>query len=89
MVNGISVRIEVIVGIIIFLMMVYIIFVNFEILFSMGMDCNVVFVVICLVVVLGLLVMVLWVNWFIGMVLGMGLNVFFVFIVVGVFGFIW
>lgn len=86
---GFSFKIEVIGGVIIFLIMVYIVFVNLVILFEVGMDKVVFIIVIILVIVIGIFIFVILGNVLFVLVFGMGLNVFFIyFLVIGV-GILW
>ena len=87
--HGANARTEVLAGVTTFLTMAYIIFVNPEILSSMGMDRDAVFVATCLAAALGSLIMAFVANWPIGMAPGMGLNAFFAFTVVGALGYTW
>lgn len=80
--KNVDMKKEIIVGVIIFLIMVYIIVVNLNILFEIGMFVGVFVIGICLVVVFGCILMGVVVNFFFVLVLGMGFNVFFVYIVV-------
>lgn len=80
--NGTSVRTETIAGITTFLTMVYIIFVNPQILGAAGMDKGAVFVATCIAAAISTLVMALYANYPIALAPGMGLNAFFAFTVV-------
>ena len=80
--NGTTVRTEFIAGLTTFLTMVYIIFVNPEILGNAGMDKGAVFVATCLAAAVSTLVMGLYANYPIALAPGMGLNAFFAFAVV-------
>lgn len=73
---------EVIAGFTIFLMMVYIVFVNLQILGVAGMDTSAVFVTICLIAAFGSIMMGLFANLPVALAFAMGLNVFFAFVVV-------
>lgn len=80
--NGTTVRTEFIAGLTTFLTMVYIIFVNPNILGNAGMDKGAVFVATCLAAAVSTLVMGLYANYPIALAPGMGLNAFFAFAVV-------
>ncbi len=80
--NGTNVRTEFIAGLTTFLTMVYIIFVNPDILAKAGMDKGAVFVATCLAAAVSTLVMGLYANYPIALAPGMGLNAFFAFTVV-------
>src|SRR6201746_185964 len=80
--HGTSVRTEAIAGITTFLTMVYIVFVNPQILASAGMDKGAVFVATCIAAAVSTLVMALYANYPIALAPGMGLNAFFAFTVV-------
>lgn len=80
--------VEIIGGIVIFLVMSYILVVNFGIVFGLwfgevGIFYGGVFFVIVVGVFIVIMVMVLFVNLFIGLVFGMGVNVFFVGVIIG------
>ncbi len=81
--HGTDVRTEVIAGATTFLTMVYIIFVNPQILSAAGMDIQAVFVVTCLIAAIGSIAMGLVANLPIALAPAMGLNAFFAFVVVG------
>ncbi|MDR3428151.1 MULTISPECIES: NCS2 family permease [Silvimonas] len=81
--HGTDARTEVIAGITTFLTMVYIIFVNPQILSNAGMDTQAVFVVTCLIAAVGSIAMGLVANLPIALAPAMGLNAFFAFVVVG------
>ena len=87
--HGTTVRTEVIAGLTTFLTMVYIVFVNPEILSTTGMPRDSVFVATCLAAALGSLVMGLLANYPIALAPGMGLNAYFAFVVVGTLGYSW
>lgn len=87
--HGTTVRTECIAGLTTFLTMVYIAFVNPEILSAAGMPREAVFVATCLAAALGSLVMGLGANYPIALAPGMGLNAYFAFVVVGTLGFSW
>jgi adenine/guanine/hypoxanthine permease len=80
--NGTDVRTELIAGLTTFLTMVYIVFVNPQILGNAGMDKDAVFVATCIASAVSSLVMGLYANYPIALAPGMGLNAFFAFTVV-------
>src|SRR3954453_5523840 len=80
--NGTDVRTELVSGITTFLTMVYIVFVNPQILANAGMDKGAVFVATCVAAAISSLVMALYANYPIALAPGMGLNAFFAFTVV-------
>jgi AGZA family xanthine/uracil permease-like MFS transporter len=80
--SGSDVRTEFIAGITTFLTMVYIVFVNPQILGNAGMDKGAVFVATCIAAAVSTLVMALYANYPIALAPGMGLNAFFAFTVV-------
>src|SRR5262245_17502108 len=80
--SGNNVRTEFISGITTFLTMVYIVFVNPQILGNAGMDKGAVFVATCVAAAISSLVMALYANYPIALAPGMGLNAFFAFTVV-------
>src|SRR5689334_5962743 len=80
---------EFIAGLTTFLTMVYIIFVNPNILGNAGMDKGAVFVATCLAAAVSTLVMGLYANYPIALAPGMGLNAFFAFAVVLGMKFTW
>src|SRR5438270_7441856 len=80
--HGTDVRTELIAGLTTFLTMVYIVFVNPEILGNAGMDKGAVFVATCVAAAVSTLVMGLYANYPIALAPGMGLNAFFAFTVV-------
>src|SRR5499426_2188025 len=80
--SGSDVRTEFIAGITTFLTMVYIVFVNPQILGNAGMDKGAVFVATCIASAVSTLVMALYANYPIALAPGMGLNAFFAFTVV-------
>ncbi|MBZ6072185.1 NCS2 family permease [Aeromonas schubertii] len=82
-------RTEVIAGITTFLTMVYIVFVNPQILSNAGMDTQAVFVTTCLIAGIGSILMGLLANLPIALAPAMGLNAFFAFVVVGGMGYSW
>lgn len=77
-----DIKTEVIAGFTTFLTMVYIIFVNPQILSNAGMDTQAVFVVTCLIAALGSICMGLFTNLPIALAPAMGLNAFFAYVVV-------
>ncbi|MEJ2417576.1 MAG: NCS2 family permease [Exilibacterium sp.] len=83
------VKTEVIAGATTFLTMVYIIFVNPNILSSAGMDHGAVFIATCIAAAVGCMVMGVYANYPIALAPGMGLNAFFSFTVVGELGYSW
>src|SRR4051794_39245321 len=80
--HGTNVRTELIAGVTTFLTMVYIVFVNPQILGNAGMDKGAVFVATCIAAAVSTLVMGLYANYPIALAPGMGLNAFFAFTVV-------
>jgi adenine/guanine/hypoxanthine permease len=80
--SGTDIRTEFIAGITTFLTMVYIVFVNPQILGNAGMDKGAVFVATCVAAAVSSLVMALYANYPIALAPGMGLNAFFAFTVV-------
>src|SRR5262249_59245665 len=88
--NGTSVRTELIAGITTFLTMVYIVFVNPQILSQSGMDKGAVFTATCIAAAVSTLVMALYANYPIALAPGMGLNAFFAFtVVLGAYKYTW
>src|ERR671935_2572360 len=87
--NGTDVRTEFIAGITTFLTMVYIVFVNPQILGSAGMDKGAVFVATCIAAAASTLVMAFYANYPIALAPGMGLNAFFAFTVVLSYKYTW
>src|SRR5712675_3735226 len=77
-----NVRTELVAGLTTFLTMVYIVFVNPQILGNAGMDKGAVFVATCIASAVSTLVMAFYANYPIALALGMGLNAFFAFTVV-------
>src|ERR687887_2555172 len=77
-----NVRTEFIAGLTTFLTMVYIVFVNPQILGNAGMDKGAVFVATCIAAAVSTLVMAFYANYPIALAPGMGLNAFFAFTVV-------
>src|SRR6476619_2853885 len=80
--SGTDVRTEFLAGITTFLTMVYIVFVNPQILGNAGMDKGAVFVATCIAAAASTLVMAFYANYPIALAPGMGLNAFFAFTVV-------
>src|ERR1041384_5347577 len=80
--SGTDLRTEFLAGITTFLTMVYIVFVNPQILGSAGMDKGAVFVATCIAAAASTLVMAFYANYPIALAPGMGLNAFFAFTVV-------
>lgn len=84
-----TVRTETIAGFTTFLTMVYIVFVNPQILGAAGMDTQAVFVTTCLIAAFGSILMGLLANLPVALAPAMGLNAFFAFVVVGAMGISW
>src|SRR5437763_725595 len=80
--SGSDVRTEFIAGVTTFLTMIYIVFVNPQILSNAGMDKGAVFVATCIAAAVSTLVMAFYANYPIALAPGMGLNAFFAFTVV-------
>jgi AGZA family xanthine/uracil permease-like MFS transporter len=80
--HGTTVRTEVIAGVTTFLTMVYIVFVNPQILGNTGMDKGAVFVATCIAAAVSTAVMAVYANYPIALAPGMGLNAFFAFTIV-------
>src|ERR1700736_3234801 len=87
--SGTNIRTELIAGITTFLTMVYIVFVNPQILGNAGMDKGAVFVATCIASAASTLVMALYANYPIALAPGMGLNAFFAFTVVLSYKYTW
>lgn len=87
--HGTTARTEVIAGFTTFLTMVYIVFVNPQILGAAGMDTRAVFVTTCLIAAFGSILMGLVANLPVALAPAMGLNAFFAFVVVGAMGYSW
>ncbi|TJE62578.1 adenine permease AdeP [Escherichia coli] len=87
--HGTTARTEVIAGFTTFLTMVYIVFVNPQILGVAGMDTSAVFVTTCLIAAFGSIMMGLFANLPVALAPAMGLNAFFVFVVVQAMGLPW
>ncbi len=84
--HGTTARTEVIAGFTTFLTMVYIVFVNPQILGVAGMDTSAVFVTTCLIAAFGSILMGLFANLPVALAPAMGLNAFFAFVVVQAMG---
>lgn len=87
--NGTDIGTEFIAGLTTFLTMVYIVFVNPQILANAGMDKGAVFVATCLAAALSTLIMALYANYPIALAPGMGLNAFFAFTLVLTYKYTW
>lgn len=87
--HGSTMQKEVIAGITTFLTMVYIVFVNPQILSNAGMDTQAVFVTTCLIAGIGSILMGLIANLPIALAPAMGLNAFFAYVVVTGLGYSW
>lgn len=87
--QGTNLQTEIVAGLTTFLTMVYIVFVNPQILGKTGMDPGAVFVATCLAAAASTLVMGLYANYPIALAPGMGLNAFFAFTVVLTYKFTW
>ncbi|HZC54442.1 MAG TPA: NCS2 family permease [Xanthobacteraceae bacterium] len=87
--SGSSLRTEFVAGLTTFLTMVYIVFVNPDILGNAGMDKGAVFVATCIAAAASTLVMAFYANYPIALAPGMGLNAFFAFTVVLTMKFTW
>src|SRR5688572_27922206 len=87
--HGTDVRTECIAGLTTFLTMVYIVFVNPQILGKAGMDPGAVFVATCLAAAISTLIMALYANYPIALAPGMGLNAFFAFTLVLTYQYTW
>ncbi|OLO95374.1 adenine permease PurP [Escherichia coli] len=87
--HGTTVRTELIAGMTTFLTMVYIVFVNPQILGAAQMDPKVVFVITCLIAGIGSIAMGIFANLPVALAPAMGLNAFFAFVVVGAMGISW
>ncbi|MFC3393844.1 NCS2 family permease [Brenneria rubrifaciens] len=87
--HGTNARTETIAGFTTFLTMVYIVFVNPQILGAAGMDTKAVFVTTCLIAAFGSILMGLLANLPVALAPAMGLNAFFAFVVVGAMGLSW
>ncbi|EGZ8754796.1 NCS2 family permease [Salmonella enterica subsp. enterica serovar Soerenga] len=87
--HGTTARTEVIAGFTTFLTMVYIVFVNPQILGVAGMGTSAVFVTTCLIAAFGSILMGLFANLPVALAPAMGLNAFFAFVVVQAMGLPW
>src|SRR5690349_23207280 len=87
--QGTDLRTEIVAGLTTFLTMVYIVFVNPNILGQAGMDKGAVFVATCIAAAASSLVMGLYANYPIALAPGMGLNAFFAFTVVLTYKYTW
>ncbi|EDX6484015.1 NCS2 family permease [Salmonella enterica subsp. enterica serovar Landwasser] len=87
--HGTTARTEVIAGFTTFLTMVYIVFINPQILGVAGMDTSAVFVTTCLIAAFGSILMGLFANLPVALAPAMGLNAFFAFVVVQAMGLPW
>ncbi|MCC6890060.1 MAG: NCS2 family permease [Hyphomicrobiales bacterium] len=87
--SGTTIRTEFVAGLTTFLTMVYIVFVNPDILANAGMDRGAVFVATCLAAAISTLVMALYANYPIALAPGMGLNAFFAFTLVLGYKYTW
>ncbi|MEG0278820.1 MAG: NCS2 family permease [Morganella sp. (in: enterobacteria)] len=87
--HGTTARTEVIAGLTTFLTMVYIVFVNPQILGAAGMDTQAVFVTTCLIAAFGCILMGCLANLPVALAPAMGLNAFFAFGVVTTMGYSW
>src|SRR5947207_1334383 len=87
--SGSDVRTEFIAGVTTFLTMVYIVFVNPDILANAGMDRGAVFVATCLAAAVSTLIMAFYANYPIALAPGMGLNAFFAFTLVLAYKYTW
>ncbi|KQI96325.1 adenine permease PurP [Escherichia coli] len=87
--HGTTARTELIAGMTTFLTMVYIVFVNPQILGVAQMDPKVVFVTTCLIAGIGSIAMGIFANLPVALAPAMGLNAFFAFVVVGAMGISW
>ncbi|MGL6000858.1 MAG: NCS2 family permease [Plesiomonas sp.] len=87
--HGTNPKKELVAGITTFLTLVYIIFVNPQILSNAGMDTQAVFVTTCLIAAVGSILMGLFANLPIALAPAMGLNAFFAFVVVVGMGYSW
>src|SRR6202011_4542718 len=87
--HGTSLKTEFVAGLTTFLTMLYIVFVNPQILGNAGMDKGAVFVATCIAAAVSTLVMALYANYPIALAPGMGLNAFFAFTVVLTMKYTW
>ena len=86
---GTDLRTEFVAGMTTFLTMIYIVFVNPQILGNAGMDKGAVFVATCIAAAVSTAVMALYANYPIALAPGMGLNAFFAFTVVLTMKYTW
>jgi adenine/guanine/hypoxanthine permease len=86
---GTDLRTEFVAGMTTFLTMIYIVFVNPQILGNAGMDKGAVFIATCIAAAVSTLVMALYANYPIALAPGMGLNAFFAFTVVLTMKYTW
>ena len=86
---GTDLRTEFVAGMTTFLTMIYIVFVNPQILGNAGMDKGAVFVATCIAATVSTAVMALYANYPIALAPGMGLNAFFAFTVVLTMKYTW
>jgi AGZA family xanthine/uracil permease-like MFS transporter len=87
--HGSSIRTELVAGLTTFLTMIYIVFVNPQILGQAGMDKGAVFTATCLAAAVSSAVMAFYANYPIALAPGMGLNAFFAFSVVLSYKYTW
>jgi AGZA family xanthine/uracil permease-like MFS transporter len=87
--QGTNLRTELVAGLTTFLTMVYIVFVNPNILGQAGMDKGAVFVATCIAAAVSTMVMALYANYPIALAPGMGINAFFAFTVVLTYKYTW
>src|ERR1700726_1598489 len=87
--HGTNPKTEFVAGLTTFLTMLYIVFVNPQILGNAGMDKGAVFVATCIAAAVSTLVMALYANYPIALAPGMGLNAFFAFTVVLTYKYTW
>jgi adenine/guanine/hypoxanthine permease len=87
--QGTDLRTEIVAGLTTFLTMVYIVFVNPNILGQAGIDKGAVFVATCIAAAASTFVMGIYANYPIALAPGMGLNAFFAFTVVLTYKFTW
>src|SRR5258705_3566194 len=87
--HGTNLKTEFVAGLTTFLTMLYIVFVNPQILGNAGMDKGAVFVATCIAAAVSTLVMALYANYPIALAPGMGLNAFFAFTVVLTYKYSW
>ena len=80
--RGSSIRTEILSGVVTFVTMSYIVFVNPKIMSETGMDFNALMVATCTSAALATFLMAFLANYSIGLAPGMGLNAFFTFSVV-------